>query len=202
MTALSLNATAFQRKNIATLLCYMRQQLVARNVTYNHNYMANCTIGFAIRARLFKALNRYDIIKHPNGWSDQIVHYGTDRAAQVSEVVLRRLFGRDYVEYIVFPHHADFQPYRSSNIASLRYVIKNIAKLYGMDDAASVNPEKCALAVEADELRAKATARVAELEELVKSCEVVYLHSPLDTVKQIKAASITELRILQNLLEK
>jgi len=71
-----------------------------------------------------------------------------------------------------------------------------------MDDAACVNPLRSAIAVEADKLRAQVTQRVADLEELVKSAEVVYKHAPLTTVKHLKVSAETELLILKNLLIK
>lgn len=201
-----LKATPAQRKNITILLGYLRQQLVARNDTYNHDNIATCTIGFAIKSRLFPCLNRYTIVTDTWGRIN-VEHEGRsgNHHAIVSELVMGRMFGKDYLNYIVFPNRADnntFNPYRASNIASLRYVIKHISRLYGMDEAASVNPEKSAIAVEADTLRRDAEQRVAELEELVKSCDVIYKHSPLQAIKSIKDTSIIELRILQNLLKK
>lgn len=201
-----LKATPAQRKNIVILLGYLRQQLVARNATYDHNDIATCTIGFAIQSRLFPCLNRY-IIANPTGWGIMVQHANRPEShhAVVSELVLSRLFGKDYLNYIVFPSRADnnsFYPYRSSNIASLRYVIKHISRLYGLDEAASVNPERSAIAVEADTLRRDTEQRVTELEELVTACDVLYKHSPLQVIKSIKDTSTIELRILKNLLKK
>jgi hypothetical protein len=201
-----LTATPTQRKNIATLLGYLRQQLVARNDTYDHTSIATCTIGFAIQSRLFPSLNRYTIEK--DSWGRVRVeepNRNHNDNTVVSETVMARLFGKDYLNHIVFPQRTDanpFDPYRVSSIASLRYVIKNIAAMYGLVTAASVNPAKCVVAVETDTLRHEVMSRIVQLEELVKACEVVYASSPLDVVKHTKRDAETELLILKNLLKK
>lgn len=203
MTIRVLKANPSQRKNIATLVSFMTQQLAAKDKSYNHSNIAACTIGFAIKSGLFPTLNRYTI--STGRFGEPNVHHagrGPDTTAIVSEVLMKGLFGSDYVNEIVFPGRrgvtTEFQPFGKRGLNALRYVIKHITKVYELDAPAPAGV--VAAKVEADNIRVKVTSRVAELEELVKSCEVVYKHSPLDTVKQIKAQATTELRILQNLL--
>ncbi|WAX21472.1 hypothetical protein [Stenotrophomonas phage RAS14] len=205
MTTRVLKANPTQRKNIAKLVSYLTQQLAAKDKTYNHSNVAACTIGFAIKSGLFEPLNRYSISTGRFG-EPNVHHAGRNpfTTAVVSEVIMKGLFGSDYVNEIVFPGRrgvdSDFQPFGKKGLSALRYVIKHITKVYELDAPAPAGV--VAAKVEADNIRAKVTARVAELEELVKACKVVYKHSPLDTVKQTKDAAATELLILKNLLEK
>jgi hypothetical protein len=206
MTHTGPKASKTQRKNITKLVAYMTQQLAEKDKSYNHGNIAACTVGFAIKSGLFAKLNRYAINTDSSG-RPNVYHTGGDpeNTAVVSEVVMASLFGDDYVNSVVFPGRRgastyNFEPYGKKGLNALRYVIKHITKLYGLDAPAPAGV--VAAKVEADDLRAKTTARVAELEELVKACDVLYKHSPLQAVKSIKDTSNIELRILQNLLQK
>lgn len=194
-----LSATPKQRENMAYLIAYMEECLRKKDKSYDHGNIAACTVGFAIKSRLFSPLNRYTIVDDLDGPMVVRTKGRHTRSVVVQENLLAGLFGEDYLSNIVFVGRTwdnPFNPFKRTAFQSLKYVIAYLKKAYQIEPAPSLET----LPQFADNLRRDVEKRVAQLEELVSACNVIIGASALGCIKDTKRDSETELRILKNLL--